>query len=111
MVPGERLILGSAALIATLPASVTKTITSATSHLNNFSAGLTIEDTVTGFRFDGVAWESGGTAMTTIKEGTILPPDAGDARSYQRYPGDGYDTQDNASDFHLATPQPGLPNI
>lgn len=119
MLPGDRLVVGTAAIVAGLPGG-TKSITISDSTMNNLAAGFTLEDGAT--RLDGVAWESGGVAytdgvtnqtaevwMASIYEGTMLAPDAGTANSWQRT--GGVDTNDNAADFHLALPQPGLPNI
>ena len=109
LAPGERMVVGNAAVIAGLPIGI-KSVLMAGSSLNNNVAGVTIDDA--GNRLSGVAWEQGWPfLMPGVAEGTMLPPDAGDPRSWQRYPTDGHDTKDNAADFHLAVPTPGLPNL
>jgi len=107
--PGQRMVVGNQLIIDGLPQG-TKSVLMAGSSLNNNVAGVTIDDA--GNRLSGVAWEQGhGFFMPGVAEGTMLPPDAGDPRSWQRYPTDGHDTKDNAADFHLAVPTPGLPNL
>ncbi len=103
---GERIVVGHAAILASLPVGTKSSLL--TVNLNNVAAGVGVYDGVD--LLDSVSWEQPWGGIPGITEGTELPADAGTADSWQRFP-DGKDTDDNAADFHLASPQPGLPNI
>lgn len=107
LAPGERLVVGNAWLLALVPGGV-KTITLPNYTLNNVAAGVKLMVGAT--RADSVSWKAPWGGIPGVTEGTELDPDTG-AASWQRYPTDGTDTENNTADFHLSLPpRPGQAN-
>jgi hypothetical protein len=102
LAPGERLVLGDANVVAALPAEI-KRLMLGGSGLQNGPDGLRLlrgEQVI-----DAVSYEA---TVSGSSEGGAAAADEG-GLALSRCP-DGFDTQDGALDFRLATPTPGGAN-
>ncbi|MBM4372790.1 MAG: lamin tail domain-containing protein, partial [Deltaproteobacteria bacterium] len=104
---GKRLVIGSVGVIAALPAG-TRSIPLGTVTIQNGAPdGLRIVRKTGSVFVDGVHYEG---TMPTVGEGGTAPTDSGTgALGLSRCP-DGGDTNNNAVDFLLLPPTPGMVN-
>jgi hypothetical protein len=100
---GERLVLGDASVLAALPTSVKRAMLNG-SGLQNGPDGLRLVragQTLDRFAYEGEVADAGAGQAAVADDGE---------QSLSRCP-DGFDTEDDATDFRLGTPTPGTASV